>query len=259
MRYPDDSAEGLDAFLQEVPEGTVVDVAPGRYEGPLVIDRPVTLRGAGELTRIIGGRGGRPISISVGARGRVVLDSLRLELGQEEDGGGLLVSAGDVQLRNIHIHQCAARARGGALAVAGGTVVGARLHTLDTSAQHGGAVWVGHNGQLTLTDSQLAQCEATYGGALAVEDSARVDVDGLTVRRARARSGAGGQTLYVRGGSEARPVVRLDRVRFDLGVMGAPVVVDPEHPAEVRLRACDVSGTVRNVAGFVDDGANHWR
>ena len=260
MRYPDDSDSALAAFLDAAPAGAVVDVAPGTYPGPLSITRPVTLRGAGELTRIDGCGVGRPIKISVGDGGRVVLESLRLERGEAEDGGGIFVEAGDVQLRNIHIHRCSARARGGALAVAGGTVAAVRLFSRDTSAPRGGALWVGHRGQLTLRDSQVGHCEANFGGALAVEDSANVGIYGMTVRRARARSGTGGQALYIRGTAGAgRPTLQLDRVRLEGGSLGLPVVVDPAFGAELHLRACDMPRTVRSIAGLVDGGANHWR
>ena len=259
VRYPDDSSDALNAFLDGLPAGSVVDVAPGIYEGPLSITRPVTLRGAGELTRISGGGIGRPVSIAVSMSGRVILESLRLEQGEAEDGGGMLVAAGDVQLRNIHIHRCAAHGRGGALAVVGGSVAAARLFAVDVSAQRGGGVWLGEQGQLTLRDSQLSRCDANFGGAIAVEDAATLDVDGLTIRRARARSGSGGQALYARGSTTGRPILRLNRVRLEDGSLGLPIVVDPAFPAEVRLQACDMPRTVRSIAGLVDGGANHWR
>lgn len=259
VRFPDDTQGTLKTLLGTLPPGSVVDLAPGQYEGPLAIDRPVTLRGAGELTRIFGRAGDRPISVSVTDTGRVVLESLRLERGDCEDGGGLLVSAGDVHMRNIHIHQCTAVARGGAMAVTGGRVAARQLNTFATSAERGGSVWVGANAQFKLRDGQMTQSEALYGGALAIEDSATVEIDRLTVSRSRARSAGGGQAVYVAGGHDLRPVVRLHHVRIENGALGLAVVISSDHPAEVRVEACDMPRSVRSVAGVVDGGANHWR
>ena len=224
----------------------------GRCRSP----QPLTLRGAGELTRIRGGLG-RPISISVAADERVVLDSLRLERGEAEDGGGMLVTDGDVHLRNIHIHWCGAHRLGGAIAVLGGRVVASNLHTDETSALRGGAVWIGHDGHFSLRDSRLARCEAEFGGAIALEDGAVVVVDGLTVQRAWARSSRGGQAIYIRAGATGR--LQLERVRLDGDTIGHPLVVDPMSTAEVFLRSSDVPRAVRGVTGLVDGGANHWR
>ncbi len=261
MRYPDDSGGALSTFLNAAPAGAVVQVAPGSYEGPLSITQPITLRGAGELTRIRGGCG-RPISISVGAAGQVVLDSLRLERGESEDGGAVLVTDGDVRMSNIHIQWCTAKRRGGAIAVLGGRVAAQSLQVLETTAERGGALWVGHNGQLSLHDSQVGRCEAALGGALAVEGSALVEVAGLTVRRARARSSSGGQALHVRSIAAGAPQVRLDRVWLDGSTFGAPIVVEASEPSpstKVYLRASDVPRSVRTVPGVVDGGANRWR
>ncbi|MEM7676274.1 MAG: hypothetical protein AAF449_09750 [Myxococcota bacterium] len=256
MRFPDENGAGLSAFLEALAPGAVVDISPGQYHGPLTITRPVTLRGAGELTRISGGTG-RPIRIET--EGRVVLDSLRLEQGHDDDGGGLLVAHGDVHVRNLHIHHCRAAARGGAVAVRGGRLTASGLYTADTTADKGGALWIGGRGHLVLHEGQISRCEAIFGGAMAVEDAAVVEVDRLTVARARARSRTGGQALYAAGDRHVRPKLDLHRVKIENGSLGLTVVVDPAFPAEVRLRACDMPRTVMRVAGLVDAGANHWR
>ncbi len=258
MRYPDDSDGALSPFLAGLPPGAVVDVAPGRYEGPVSITRPLTLRGAGELTRIAGCTG-RPISISVEGTEPVVLESLRLEHGSAEDGGGLLIASGQVELRNVHFHHCSAERHGGAFAIKAGRVRAFRVYTFDTRARRGGAVWVGHRGQFFLHDSQLTRSEALFGGAFAFEDQAVAELEGITIRGARAGSSAGGQALYARGTEHGHPALRLNRVLIEDGPYGQPIVVDPKYPAEVRLEGCNMPRAVQTIAGFVDGGANLWR
>ena len=133
---------------------------------------------------------------------------------------------------------------------------------VQTTAERGGAVWVGDAGQLSLHDSQVGRCEAAFGGALAVEGAGLVEVAGLTVRRARARSSSGGQALHVRSVVQGTPQVRLERVWLDGSTFGAPIVIEasaPAAPSQVYLRASDVPRSVRTVAGVVDGGANRWR
>ena len=245
--------------MATVPPGAVVDVPPGHYDGPLSITQPMTLRGAGELTRIDGQGLQRPIHIKVLADEPVVLDSLRFNHGHNEDGGGLLISAGNVRLRNIHFHHCIARGRGGALAVRGGTVTAVQIYAVDCAAERGGAVWVGERGRLVVRDSQIARSQANYGGAIAVEDGVSVEVEGMTLRRTRAHSSTGGQAMHARGTARGRPVVRLTRVLIDDRSLGLPIVVDPTFPAEFRVEASDMPRSVQSTAGVVDDGANRWR
>ena len=63
----------LQAAIDDAPNGTLVTVAPGRYSGPLEIDRPITLRGPGAT--IVGDGAGSVIHVTadrVGIQGLTV-------------------------------------------------------------------------------------------------------------------------------------------------------------------------------------------
>ena len=87
--------------------GAVIDIAPGRYFERLTLDRSITLRGAGDLTRI--GGLGRGSIISVDAEdGEITLDSISLEGGGGPAGGGICLSRGALNLENVRIHRARA-------------------------------------------------------------------------------------------------------------------------------------------------------
>ena len=50
VRFPDPSGRSLSQVVAAAPSGAVIEVAPGRYPGPLVVERSITLRVAGDLT-----------------------------------------------------------------------------------------------------------------------------------------------------------------------------------------------------------------
>jgi hypothetical protein len=259
LRFPDGSGRTLAELLAHAEAGAVIDIAPGRHVGPIVLDRPVTLRGAGDLSRIsVLGRSS-VVRVALAAGARVVLESLLLEGGDAEFGGGLCLSSGRVLLHNVHIVRCRASQAGGALHVASGELEGNLLRIEGTVAERGGAIGVQGRGELRLRESQIVRAEARQGGALAVEEGGRAELESLTVRKARATGASGGQAIWVRGSSSHRPSVGLRRVRLEDAPLGMPVVVDGEHPGQVRLLECDVPRVVLGAPGVVDAGHNRWR
>ena len=258
LRFPDGSGRSLSDVVSAAPPGAVVEIAPGRYFGPLSLSRAVSLRGAGDLTRIMVTRGS-VVQVSAPEEARVVLESLLLEGGDAEAGGGLLVRSGRVRLHNVQIQRCAGGAGGGAIHVVGGEVDGSLLRLHDVSAERGGALWVKGSGALRLRDSQIARAEARFGGAAAVEEGARMLLEGVSVRRCRATASSGGQAIWVGGTERARPSVFLRRVRLEDAPMGMPVVIDGRHPGEVSIAECDLPRVVLGAPGVSDGGNNRWR
>lgn len=259
MRFPDESGRPLVEAVRRAPAGAVIQLAPGRYQGPLRIDRALTLRGAGDLTRIMAPpEGGSVVSVEAPA-GQVRLESLLFEGGHASGGGGLRALAGEVSLFNLQIRNCRAEDGGGGIYVGGSAEVeGERLRLLGVRAEYGGAVAVrGAEAVFRLFDAELRGVEARRGGAVSVEGGAHLDLEAVTVLRARASSIEGGQVLWVSG--PPRSSVHLHRVRFGDSPVGRPVVNDAEAPGRIVIEDCDLPRWVRDTPGIVIQGETRWR
>jgi nitrous oxidase accessory protein NosD len=259
IRFPDDSGRSFRELIASCPPGSVIELAPGRYVGPIQVTRPMTIRGAGDLTRIVGEKKGSVISVRVPRDGRVVLESLFLEEGAGEAGGGIFVSDGSVRIHNVHIRHCRTEGPGGALCIAGGEVEVTRLRVLDTAGEKGGAVYVGGRSTLSLRDSQIKKAEARAGGALAIEGAARVTMESVTVSKGRATIASGGQMMWIAGTARGSPIIEMKRVRFEDAPMGHPIVVDKAYPGEIGISDCDLPRVVLGTHGVSDGGGNRWR
>ena len=91
-------SEWLQARLDSAPPGAVIDLAPGVYAAPLLIAKPVTLRGGGRATLSAGGKG---TVVRVTAPGVVLEDLAVADSGESllfEDAG-LRVEAASVSVR----------------------------------------------------------------------------------------------------------------------------------------------------------------
>src|SRR5262245_32995052 len=118
IRFPDTRGSSLSEILAQCAPGATLEIAPGRYDEPLVIDKPITIRGSGELTRLsIGGRGS-VITVRV-PEGSARIESIALEGGDAEEGGAISVESGFLVVQNVHLRRCRAR-RGGGIHVSGG-------------------------------------------------------------------------------------------------------------------------------------------
>lgn len=249
LRFPDDSGRSLGETLDELPIGAVLEIAPGRYDGPVAIRRACALRGAGDLTRIELGEG----AVSIEVDGAVELSSLAIEGGE-----GVEVRAGDVRLHNVHV-QNARSTFGGALTVHGGNVEAHRLRVGHAFADEGGGVGVGAGATLLLEDSQVEDTEAARGGAFFLKPGAEVRLVGVTIRKARASAAQGGQALYVDSRAEQPASLAFERVRLEDVPLGLPLVVDPAHVPNITIRGCDMPRIVLDTPGVVDEGENDWR
>ncbi len=259
IRFPDDSGRKLIDVLADAPSGAVIELAPGRFEGPLHITRPVTLKGAGDLSRIVGTDIASVVTIDVPEPELVFLESLSIEGGRALDGGGVSVRRGRVRLFNVLVQACEARRSGGGLFVGGGEVQARLLRLNGLSSDRGGAVAVEADGRLTLHDGQCHDTQAGVGGAVHASGDARVVLSSVTFGRTRALRPSGGQVAWVGDSGTEGVRLELERVRFEAAPMGQPLVVDGESPGRVVLFECDVPSDVLTNPGVVDGGRNHWR
>jgi nitrous oxidase accessory protein NosD len=260
IRFPDERFTSLASLVDAAPAGAVVELAPGKYSGALTITRPITIRGAGDLSRLSGEGRGPVVTIRVPFEGRVAIESLLLDDGEGESGGGIVIEAGRVRVYNIQIRRCRSeKGAGGAIAVVGGELDASLVRAHDVSADRGGAIVVSGRGFMRLSESEIRRSEARVGGAIAIEDAARVSIEALTIGKARARTSSGGQAIYVKGSKNARPVLALRRVRLEDAPMGMPLVVDTTYPGEVTIAASDMPRVVMSANGVIDGGGNRWR
>lgn len=259
IRVPDGTGRSLAQVLADSPPEAVIELAPGRYQGPVVLTRPVTLRGAGDLTRISAAGRASVVEIRLAGPGIVVLESLLIEDGFAESGAGIHLVSGRARLHNVQVQHCRATRGGGAIHVGAGEMTATLIRAHDVSGAAGGAVRVSGEAVLNLRDSQIFEAEAARGGAVSVEDAARVVLEGLTIGRVRATTPSGGQAVFVRGSAGGAPTVLLRRVRLEDAPFGMPLVVDVEHPGRVSASECDMPRVVAGVPGLVDGGENVWR
>jgi hypothetical protein len=257
LRFPNDRGKSLRDFIAECAPGAIIEIAPGRYDEPLLIDKAISIRGAGELTRISSLARGPVITVRAG-EGEVELQSLALEGGDAEEGGALLVESGALILENLHLRRCRA-VRGGGLSLMGGTASARLLRFSQLEAERGGAIRVSGRATLDLADVQISHCRAAKGGAIAIEDAARLQAEAMTLHKCRASEAQGGQAMYVSGSDAGAPIVTLHRVRFADPPLGRGIVQNRTNPGLVHLSGCDLPKSVLDEPGVVDLGANHWR
>lgn len=262
IRYPDPSTSSerdLAAFLAEVPPGAVVELAPGRYRGPISVDRPLTIKGAGDLTRLEGEGEGPVVRVDVDEAGLVYFESLTIASGRAERGAGLAITSGRVRLFNVQVRDCEASDAGGGIWAGGGEVEARLLRMTGLAADRGGAVAVQGHARFAIFDGELRDAWARVGGAIHASESSRIRLSGTTFGRTRATSTSGGQVLWIGAARSSELVVELERVRFEDVPIGRPLVVEAERPGKVVLFECDVPTDVFENPGIVDGGNNTWR
>jgi hypothetical protein len=238
--------------VDAAPRGSVVELAPGRYDGPIVLRRPLTLKGAGELTRLIGGREAPVIDIASDEPGLIFVESVAIEEGAAASGAGVRLRRGRVRMYNVHAARCQAEKAGGFLSVMGGELEASLLRVSSCAADRGGALHVEGAAQVSLRDSEIRNCQAELGGGISVRGHARLRMISVALGGTHARRPSGGQVIWAEGGR-----LDLDRVRFEDVPIGLPLKV--EASARVELRDCDLPSDVLRNPGIVDAGGNRWR
>lgn len=259
INYSPALGRSLAEVIDDASPGTVIELPPGRYAGPFVLTRPITLKGAGDLTRLVADKPGPVLRIALAPAERVELEALALEGGFARDGGGLLLERGEVLGSNLRVNHCRAE-NGGGIAVLSGQAELTRLRIENVEASRaGGALYSAGDGLLTVFEGQIAGAQAPQGGALALSDGARVTLERVTITRARALTSSGGQVMSLAGNSGRSPTLVLRRVRVTDKALWPPLVQDGEWPGEVFAEGCDLPRMALKDTGLVDQGGNVWR
>lgn len=259
INYSPATGRTLAEILDGAAEGAVVEVPPGRYVGPFHLKRAVSLRGAGDLTRLVTEKPGPVLRVQAAPDQRIELESMAIEGGQAEEGGGVCLESGALFGSNLRLSHCLAD-RGGGIAVKAGHAELSRVRIENVEARiSGGALYCAGVGVLSLFEGQIIGSQATQGGAVSVFEGGRVSLERVTITRARATTSTGGQVLYLKGNSGASPALVLRRVRFTDSALWPPLVQDGEWPGEVFAEGCDLPRLTLKDSGLVDGGGNTWR
>ncbi|MGF1511961.1 MAG: hypothetical protein ACFB9M_20920 [Myxococcota bacterium] len=254
IRFPDPSGRSLQAVVASAPIGAVIELAPGRYVGGITIRHPMTIKGAGELTRIAADDSGSVIDIDCEEPGLIFVESVAIESGAAERGGGVLVRRGRVRLYNVRGSACRAREEGGFLYVGGGEVEASLVRINGCRAARGGAIALEGSVSLVLKDSDIRDSEADFGGGISVRGRAMLRLDGVALGKTHATQPSGGQAISIGAGHAA---VNLVKVRFEDVPLGQPMTVEPG--STVSLKGCDLPSDVLRNPGIADEGENRWR
>ena len=205
----------LQKQIDEAKPGATIHLGEGTLRGCLVIDKPLTLRGAGADRTVIDGWGKGPVIAVDADSGEVRIDELALAGGRAAGGGAVAIHNGaTVIITGCLLEKNSAKSgRGGAVAIDRGTLLIRESTLMDNRAQMGGAIWVGEDARAEITSSILADNVAIRGGALAASGDAELDV--TTCRLERNRAEIDGHHLYLYGSPS-----RLPRAAFTNALLG---------------------------------------
>lgn len=176
--------EDLAALVWELPSDTIVTLEPGTHRGPVVLERPITLRAAGP--GVILDAGGRGPVVAVSALdGAVTLDGLTLQGGVDGEAGGAVRATGGatVTLQGCTLRGCRGGSHGGGAVFANdGEVTLLQCQLLDNRAERGGAALLADGtARVRLVGSVVAGNDAGRGAVLRASDGAQVTLLGTTI------------------------------------------------------------------------------
>lgn len=181
LRVAEDG-EALRAAIREAPEGAVVLLGPGRYLGPVVLRRSVTLRSEAGAGQTILDAQGQGAVLTVQGRGSVVqLEGLTLTGGRSRLGGGLLVPNGaDLSAVDCVLLGCEATGDGGGgLCARRGTLRLRGVRFAGNTGRVGGAALLLNDVQAHFEDCTFADNQAAHAGRdLALRDRVQVTLVG---------------------------------------------------------------------------------
>lgn len=172
------SPEDIQAQIDAAEPGSVIHLPAKRIRGNFVIDKALTLRGAGADRTIIDGCGRGPTFSIDAVDAEVRLEELAVTGGRSSLGGGVTIDNG----ARVYIVGCllernlATTGRGGAIAVDNGAVFVSESTIAGNRAQIGGAIFVGASAKAEIAASIIAENTAVKGGGIAAVDDAEVDV-----------------------------------------------------------------------------------
>lgn len=168
---------------------TVYTLSAGTYHQNVVLDRSVTLQGAGQNQTIIDG-GGNGSVVAVTSYKFVTLTDLTLQNGSSVNGGGVRMDNGWLTLERVTIQDNVATGRGG------GVFMGRYAFTLResliqrNSAAQGGGLYATYNGSTYETDF-IDNSAASEGGGLYLAGGDRTSLTNIDLRGNSATLGGG--------------------------------------------------------------------
>lgn len=169
----------LEQAVREAPAGGVVSVPPGTHVVHLLIEKPLTLMGMGEV--VLDGQRMGPI-VRVRTSGVVKLGGLTLVGGRtNQAGGAVALLEGELELLQCTLRYNEAPVNGGgALYVRGKEARVSQCRFEGNTGRQGGAILVDETAKLVLRDCLVAQNAALEGGGLRVREGASAEVFGCT-------------------------------------------------------------------------------
>jgi hypothetical protein len=228
------TAEELQARIDGAKPGSTIQLGPGRVRGRIVIDKPLTIRGAGADRTTIDGTGkGSTICIDA-TDGDVHIEELTVTGGRSSHGAGISIDNGArVHLLGLTIMRNTAKSgSGGAVAIDRGELYVNECTIVQNRAYEGGAIYIGGEAKGELSASIVAENAAVRGGAIAVIDGAQLDV--WTSRILDNGAEYEGHHLFARGSLENRPHIVLSNTLLSAAdAAGIPIANDVLFSAQI--------------------------
>ncbi|MBI3186048.1 MAG: hypothetical protein HYZ28_28255 [Myxococcales bacterium] len=186
----------LQETIDRAGEGATVEVPPGTTEASLVIDKSITLRGAGPGKSVIDGKKRGSCVLVGGAKAKVRLCGLSLVNGGSDVGGCIAFRLGEL----LELEDCLLEG-GSALAYGGGGALLAgkkarlcRVRVTRCRGQQGGGILVDEECEAELWACALFANAASWGAGLRVKEAARVRLLHCTLAEdAGSKKGPGGE------------------------------------------------------------------
>lgn len=251
---------GIGPAVAAAASGDVIEVHAGTYPAGIVVDKALTIRGAGEAT-ILGG-GGRTSVVRVSGKVAVTLERLQLTggIGTKFDlearyGGGVYSGDGATTrivdcliTGNTALEGGGVYHNDGTMTIVGTTITGNR------SDEAGGGVYVNTDAVLTLVDTRIDLNEARHppegefsqanGGGLA--SRGRAEMTGGSISGNKAGDWGGGVNNFSRGELTLRGVEIRGN---EAGVEGEGEGGGIWSSAELALEEVVVADNVADVVG----------
>lgn len=203
------TAEQLQELLDAAEPHQTLTLPPGRILGTFVIDRPLSLRGAGAEQTILTSDGTGPVFAVEATEGTVHIAEMALNQGRCFFGGGLSIDNG----ARVEVSGClfsqnrAPTGRGGAIAIDSGELLVSECTFAWNAAKVGGALFAGGDARVQIVATIVDDNLSLRGGAIAIEDGAQVDV--WTCRFEKNRADDDGHHVWAIASQHRQPNIMM--------------------------------------------------
>ena len=240
----------LQNAVRDAKPGAVVTVPAGTYAVNLLIDKPLSLVGLGEVV-LDGQRSGSVLRVNTD--GVVKLGGLLIVGGRTNSvGGGVSLERGELDLVQctLRFNEAPVHGGGGLGIRAGHARVTACRFEANTGRQ-GAGVLVDAEGKLTMRDCLLAQNAGFDGGGIRVKESGSATLLGCTLADNRVLGeGAAGSAIFTGGSSTRAPVVTLRHCVLSERAPGPSFLENlPAAKATLHLDNCLLPGWCQALGG----------